>query len=96
MLVRRRLNDPGEKIPATPATKIRAPNKVISKVIGTLPVRIRVADCNADAIRCDQVIPGGYEMPLVYENILATIGKTPIVRLNKIAPEHVNLYVKIE
>jgi cysteine synthase A len=35
-------------------------------------------------------------MPLVYDNILATIGKTPIVRLNKIAPEHVNLYVKIE
>jgi cysteine synthase A len=35
-------------------------------------------------------------MPLVYENILATIGKTPIVRLNKIAPKHVNLYVKIE
>jgi len=31
-----------------------------------------------------------------YENILATIGRTPIVRLNKIAPDHVNLYVKIE
>ena len=31
-----------------------------------------------------------------YNNILETIGKTPIVRLNRIAPEHVNLYVKIE
>jgi len=31
-----------------------------------------------------------------YGNILETIGNTPIVRLNKIVPEHVNLYVKIE
>ena len=31
-----------------------------------------------------------------YKNILETVGRTPIVRLNKIAPEHVNLYVKIE
>jgi cysteine synthase A len=35
-------------------------------------------------------------MPLVYDNILETIGNTPIVKLNKIAPDHVNLYVKIE
>ena len=35
-------------------------------------------------------------MPLVYENILATVGNTPIVKLNKIGPGHVNLYVKIE
>jgi cysteine synthase A len=31
-----------------------------------------------------------------YNNILETIGRTPIVRLNRIAPEHVNLYVKVE
>ena len=31
-----------------------------------------------------------------YNNILETVGKTPIVRLNRIAPDHVNLYVKIE
>jgi len=31
-----------------------------------------------------------------YQNILETIGRTPIVRLNKIAPEGINLYVKIE
>jgi cysteine synthase A len=31
-----------------------------------------------------------------YQNILETIGRTPVVRLNKIAPEGVNLYVKIE
>ena len=31
-----------------------------------------------------------------YNNILETVGKTPVVRLNRIAPDHVNLYVKIE
>jgi cysteine synthase A len=35
-------------------------------------------------------------MPRVYDNILETVGNTPIVKLNKIAPDHVNLYVKIE
>lgn len=31
-----------------------------------------------------------------YANILETIGNTPVVRINKLAPEHVNLFVKIE
>ena len=31
-----------------------------------------------------------------HEDILGTIGHTPVVRLNKLAPEGVNLYVKIE
>jgi cysteine synthase A len=31
-----------------------------------------------------------------YENILETVGRTPIVRLNKLAPPNVNLFVKIE
>ena len=31
-----------------------------------------------------------------HENILGTIGNTPVVKLNKIGPQHVNLYVKIE
>ena len=31
-----------------------------------------------------------------YQNILETIGRTPVVRLSKIAPEGINLYVKIE
>jgi len=31
-----------------------------------------------------------------YNNILETVGNTPIVRINKLAPEHVNLFVKIE
>src|SRR6202047_2407032 len=31
-----------------------------------------------------------------FENILGTIGHTPVVRINRLAPAHVNLYVKIE
>lgn len=31
-----------------------------------------------------------------FDNILGTIGNTPVVRINKLAPAHVNLYVKIE
>ena len=31
-----------------------------------------------------------------YGNILQTIGNTPVVRINKLAPEHVNLFVKVE
>jgi len=31
-----------------------------------------------------------------YNSILETVGRTPIVRLNRIAPDHVNLYVKVE
>ncbi len=31
-----------------------------------------------------------------HENILGTIGNTPVVKLNKIGPKNVNLYVKVE
>ena len=31
-----------------------------------------------------------------FDNILETIGRTPVVRVDKLAPEGVNLYVKIE
>ncbi len=31
-----------------------------------------------------------------YDNILQTIGNTPIVKLNRIAPDHVDMYVKVE
>jgi cysteine synthase A len=31
-----------------------------------------------------------------YDNILETIGNTPLVRLNKLAPANVNVYVKVE
>lgn len=33
---------------------------------------------------------------MIYDNILDTIGNTPIVRINNIAPKHVNFYVKVE
>lgn len=35
-------------------------------------------------------------MGKIYNNILETIGNTPIVRLNKLAPDGVNIFVKVE
>ena len=32
----------------------------------------------------------------IHENILSTIGNTPVVKINKLAPDHVNVYAKIE
>jgi len=33
---------------------------------------------------------------MIYNNILETIGNTPVVKLNNIAPTHVEMYVKVE
>ncbi|MEL7538484.1 MAG: cysteine synthase A [Pseudomonadota bacterium] len=33
---------------------------------------------------------------MIYDNILDTIGNTPIVRLHRVPPDHVTLYVKVE
>jgi len=33
---------------------------------------------------------------MIYENITKTIGNTPIVKLNKLAPKEANIYVKLE
>ena len=33
---------------------------------------------------------------MIYNSIVETIGNTPIVRLNRVAPKHVEMYVKIE
>ncbi|NVJ61275.1 MAG: cysteine synthase A [Gammaproteobacteria bacterium] len=33
---------------------------------------------------------------MLYQNILQTIGNTPVVKLQRIAPSHVDLYVKVE
>ena len=33
---------------------------------------------------------------MIYDSILDTIGDTPIVRLNHIAPDNVEIYVKVE
>jgi len=35
-------------------------------------------------------------LPAKFDNILGTIGNTPLVRLSKLAPAHVNLFVKVE
>lgn len=32
----------------------------------------------------------------IYQNITETIGRTPVIKLNRLAPKHVNLYVKAE
>lgn len=32
----------------------------------------------------------------IHENILSTIGNTPVVKINKLGPSHVNIYAKIE
>src|SRR5690349_17703831 len=33
---------------------------------------------------------------MIYDSILATIGRTPVVRINRLAPSHVEMYVKCE
>ena len=33
---------------------------------------------------------------MIYDSILQTIGRTPIVRINRLAPKHVTIYVKCE
>ena len=35
-------------------------------------------------------------MHALHNNILETVGNTPVVKLNKLAPSDVNVYVKIE
>src|SRR6204780_4144360 len=33
---------------------------------------------------------------MIYDSILGTIGKTPVVRIQRLAPKHVTMYVKCE
>ena len=35
-------------------------------------------------------------LSMIYDNILETIGNTPVVKLNRVAPENQNMYVKVE
>ena len=32
----------------------------------------------------------------IYDSILDTIGRTPVVKLHRVAPKHVTLYAKVE
>src|SRR5690606_25656529 len=45
--------------------------------------------------RCPS-LPRYRTTPMIHESILDTIGRTPVVRLNRIAPEGVVLYAKVE
>jgi len=36
------------------------------------------------------------EKNMIYHNILETIGNTPIIKINKLAPDHVDMFVKAE
>src|SRR6201998_2931329 len=40
--------------------------------------------------------PAGSENMAKYANILETVGNTPVVKINKLAPPEINLFVKIE
>src|SRR6266446_8416020 len=40
--------------------------------------------------------PAGEKMGHLYQSILETVGNTPVVRINNLAPAGINLYVKIE
>ena len=44
----------------------------------------------------DEINQMGEDVKRLYNNILETIGNTPVVRINKLAPKHVNLYAKVE
>ena len=33
---------------------------------------------------------------MIHDSILGTIGRTPVVRLNRIPPKHVGIYAKLE
>jgi len=33
---------------------------------------------------------------MIYEDICQTIGRTPVVRINRLAPANVTIYVKLE
>lgn len=35
-------------------------------------------------------------MTKIHDNILSTVGNTPVVKINKLGPKHVELYVKVE
>src|SRR4026209_2815542 len=51
----------------------------------------------ASTAGCPPTTTGSAESPMArYANILETIGNTPLVRLNKLAPAGANVYVKVE
>jgi cysteine synthase A len=61
-----------------------------------LKVEISNAEILNTEIVTTEIIEGIRIMPPRYDNILQTIGNTPVIRINKLAPDHVNLFVKVE
>src|SRR5437868_10143713 len=55
---------------------------------------LRQPACNMS--RRGQRNVGGAGMGRIYQNIVETVGNTPVVRINRLAPAGVNLFVKIE
>src|ERR1700753_781149 len=47
-------------------------------------------------MRASLAVSGRHKNMARYANILETVGRTPVVRINKLAPEGVELYVKVE
>jgi cysteine synthase A len=47
-------------------------------------------------IRIQENATQAKDQTMIYDSILHTIGRTPIVRVNNIAPKHVTIYVKCE
>src|SRR6185312_17311241 len=45
---------------------------------------------------CEAAPVTGLGANMIYDSILGTIGRTPIVRINRLAPQHVTMYVKCE
>lgn len=43
-----------------------------------------------------EYLPLFFYLSMIFQNILQTIGKTPIVRINALAPQGINMYVKVE
>jgi cysteine synthase A len=48
------------------------------------------------AQRLSTLAPGARKDIMIYDSILGTIGKTPVVRIQRLAPKHVTMYVKCE
>ena len=68
----------------------------ISEWSGNGLERVRTACGRLITMPFDHYINMNEDTAVIYNNILETIGNTPVVRLNRLAPEHVEMYVKVE
>jgi cysteine synthase A len=59
------------------------------------PLNVDSELMNSPALRYPPVQSWG-QQPTLHDNILSTVGNTPIVKINKLAPQGVNVYAKLE